>query len=118
MSSFCATLFLGKYAEIDFSDGSGMNLMNLRTRMLERQLVKKAGGFTLEEKLGFVLVPSATNLGCISQYFVERFAFSPKCIVSAFTGDNPASLAGLSLKSGDIAVSTIDISLLAFYSLL
>lgn len=47
----------------------------------------------LAEKIGNP-VPSDTDLGVISQYFVERFAFNPNCRVVSFTGDNPASLVG------------------------
>jgi hypothetical protein len=32
ISSFLASLFLGKYAPIDFSDGSGMNLLDIRKK--------------------------------------------------------------------------------------
>ena len=34
-----------------------------------------------------------------------RYGFSDKCVVSAFTGDNPSSLAGLAMKPGDIGLS-------------
>ena len=32
MSSFAASLFIGDYAPIDDSDGSGMNLLDIRRR--------------------------------------------------------------------------------------
>ncbi|KFM74580.1 Xylulose kinase, partial [Stegodyphus mimosarum] len=32
VSSFGATLFLGRYAAIDISDGSGMNLLDIRSK--------------------------------------------------------------------------------------
>jgi len=44
-------------------------------------------------------------LGPISNYYVERFGFNPECRVVSFTGDNPASLAGLCLGDNDIAIS-------------
>ena len=36
---------------------------------------------------------------------VQRYGFNPDCKVVAFTGDNPASLAGMRLVEGDIALS-------------
>jgi xylulokinase len=50
-------------------------------------------------------VPPGTDLGTISNYYVERFGFNPECRVVSFTGDNPASLAGLCLSDNDIAIS-------------
>jgi len=47
----------------------------------------------VEAKLGFP-VPSYTNIGPVSKFYVERFGFNPQCRVIAFTGDNPASLIG------------------------
>ncbi|CAI9721262.1 xylulose kinase isoform X1 [Octopus vulgaris] len=58
----------------------------------------------LETKLG-PLVKSTEILGKISKYYVEKYGFSPDCEVIAFTGDNPASLAGMRLQEGDICVS-------------
>ncbi|CDW57196.1 xylulose kinase [Trichuris trichiura] len=40
VSSFLCTLFLGRYAPIDFSDGSGMNLLNLKTHMWAPECLK------------------------------------------------------------------------------
>ena len=36
---------------------------------------------------------------------VQKYGFNSDCKVVAFTGDNPASLAGMRLEEGDIAVS-------------
>lgn len=69
----------------------------------------------LKEKLG-ELVPSYELIGSISQYMVEQYGFNPDCKVVAFTGDNPASLAGMRLEEGDIALSlgTSDTLMLCF----
>ena len=41
----------------------------------------------------------------MSNYMQERYGFDPECVVGAFTGDNPSSLAGLAMKEGDIGLS-------------
>ncbi|EFN69877.1 Xylulose kinase [Camponotus floridanus] len=81
VSNFLASLFLGDYAPIDWSDGSG-----------------------LREKLGKP-VSSCSDIGSISPYFVKRFDFKENCRIFAFTGDTPESLVGMRLKEGDIACS-------------
>lgn len=103
VSSFGATLFLGRYAPIDFSDGSGMNLLNIRTHRWERTCLDACAP-DLEAKLGDP-VPSHEVLGTVAPYFVDRYGFPPECLVVAFTGDNSASLAGLRLRGGDLLVS-------------
>ena len=84
--------------------GSGMNLMNIRTKKWESDLSQMAGGPELELKLGLEPVPTKTQVGLVSHYLSKRYGFSPSCAVTAFMGDNPATLAGTRAQPGDVVV--------------
>ncbi|CAI0393558.1 unnamed protein product [Linum tenue] len=104
VSSFMASIFAGKYASIDHADGAGMNLMDIEKRTWSK-VALEATAPGLEEKLG-PLAPAYAIVGSIASYFIERYKFNKDCLVVHWSGDNPNSLAGLTLSvPGDLGIS-------------
>lgn len=109
VSSFLASLFLGKIAPIDVSDACGMNLWDIQNNRWDPKLLTEAAGQRgadfLHQQLGDVRLDGGGSMGSISKYFVQKFGFSADCQIAPFTGDNPATILALPMRAGDAIVS-------------
>lgn len=109
VSSWLATVFLGKFAPFDISDVCGMNLWDIKAGKWNEKLLELAAGpagiEALRSKLGDVPEDGGSHLGSISSYFVKRHGFSQDCTIVASTGDNPSTILALPLRSNDAMVS-------------
>ena len=104
VSSFMASLLAGKIAPVDFGDGAGMNLMDIRRKNWNHDAMK-ATAPGLAKKLP-PLADSGNVIGPVSAYFVKKFGLNPGALATVWTGDNPASVIGLGLiKPGQVAIS-------------
>ena len=104
VSSFLASVLAGRIAPIDFGDGAGMNLMDIRRKNWNHDALKAtAPGLT--KKLP-PLADAGRVLGPVSGYFVQKYGVNPAAQATVWTGDNPASVVGLGLiKPGQVAIS-------------
>jgi xylulokinase len=110
VSSFLASVFLGKVAPIDIGDVTGMNLWDIHNANWNDQLLALAAGGKdkveeLKTKLGDVPEDGGGGFGMVSNYFATRYGFNPDCVVVPSTGDNPATILALPLRASDAIVS-------------
>jgi xylulokinase len=103
VSSFMASLLVGRHAPVDPGDGSGMNLMDLATSQWWRPAVD-ATAPALERRLPKIGAASAV-VGRLSQFWQRRSGL-PAARVVTWSGDNPCSLIGTGLvREGRVAIS-------------
>lgn len=109
VSSFLASIFLGRVAPIDISDVCGMNLWDIQKGKYNEQLLALAAGTSdtsdLRSKLGEIPEDGGGSFGQVSPYFVQRFGFNSSCKIIPFTGDNPSTILALPLRPLDAMVS-------------
>lgn len=104
VSSFVSSLLAGQPVGVDAGDGSGTNLMDIRTRRWSATALD-ATAPDLQQRLLPVSSASAV-VGAIHPFWVQRHGLSADCQVLPFSGDNPCSLIGLGLvQPGQTALS-------------
>lgn len=124
VSSFVASVLLGKVTEIEQADGCGMNLYDVSKQAYDDELLALAAGVypkldgvdvndpkykkgieDLKAKLGEINPISYKNIGNISPYFTRKYNFHPECKIYSFTGDNLATILALPLLPNDYLLS-------------
>lgn len=122
VSSFLASVLLGKIAPIEHADACGMNIFNIGKNKYDTELTAVAAGVhpdldgaseketsagveELEKKLGPIDDITYEALGSVSPYFVNKYGFSKDAKVYSFTGDNLATIISLPVEQNDIMVS-------------
>ncbi|CAN3375182.1 hypothetical protein DIURU_001116 [Diutina rugosa] len=122
VSSFVASLMIGKIAPLEEADACGMNIYDIRKGEYNQELLELAAGVhpkldkvsddeakkgakELAEKLGEPSPVGYKHIGTVASYWVDRYGFSPECRVYSFTGDNLATILALPLSKNDCLVS-------------
>jgi xylulokinase len=105
ISTFLTSLLLGAMGPADFADSSGQNMVDLRTREYDSEILAALDpSGALPSKLSSPIVPSCTVVGVIGGV-LRGYGFSPSCQVVAITGDNPSTAASMNLNTSSAAIS-------------
>jgi xylulokinase len=103
VSSFLASVLVGRLAPLEPGDAAGMNLMDIETRQWHSGAVAATEGDLLERLP--VLVDSSEVIGGLHVSW-RRLGLRPETPVVVWTGDNPSSVAGVGLtRPGMVAIS-------------
>ncbi len=107
VSSFMASILCGKNAPIDFGDGAGMNLLNLKTLKWDQKITE----FTAPGLLKKLPPAMSSNsiAGGLNSYFT-RYGFKLGTPVAVWSGDNPCSLIGVGASEPGVAVISLGTS--------
>lgn len=92
VSSFLCSVLCGKSAPVDYGDGAGMNLLNLKTLDWDPEIAE----FTAPGLLDKLPDPEPSKhvAGTLDPYF-KKFGFRSGIPVCVWSGDNPNSLIGI-----------------------
>ena len=103
VSSYLASVLAGHHVSVDHADGSGMNLMDIRTLEWSPAALA-ATAPDLRVRLPS-LVSSGATVGTLDASWQERTGL-PEVRLVAWSGDNPCSLVGTGLiHEGQLAIS-------------
>lgn len=107
VSSFMASILAGTNAPIDFGDGAGMNLLNLKTLQWDKAIAE----FTAPKLLNKLpqVTTSDTVAGRLSDYY-RKYGLTPGIPVIVWSGDNPCSLIGTGAAEPGVAVISLGTS--------
>ena len=107
VSSFLASVLAGKIMPVDYGDGAGMNLLDLRTLRWNEEIAEFTAPGLLKKLPA--CVPSRTVCGKLSPYFA-KYGLRPGIPLNVWSGDNPNSLIGCGCGAHGSAIISLGTS--------